>query len=305
MKKFFSLFAGLLMAVMMSASSFTIDVKTLYPSEADGTKVTTLYDGAAFSVKVNDEGTNGSLYGKDKDVRDWRVYQSNHACVTIEAKSENALHAISVIYTYDKGGTLLYGGHTVSSDQKVRSGDAKLMHLRVGGNGSGQVRISKITVWYGDKPERDFYWEVSDGGNITTLSYDENYEGDNKYTYDDLFNNPSKCYFARILPIKLVLNANVANAVPTTGFKFFSEFYSLQTIEDLQYFNTSEITDMTSMFAECRNLTQLDLRSFNTEHVEDMTFMFYDCKALEQINLSSFNTENVTNMATCSTIARS
>ena len=65
---------------------------------------------------------------------------------------------------------------------------------------------------------------------------------------------------------------------------------------DLSNFNTTNVTNMAYMFYKCFNLTSLDLSSFNTENVEKMSNMFNKCFNLTSLNLSSFNTENVTNM---------
>ena len=61
-------------------------------------------------------------------------------------------------------------------------------------------------------------------------------------------------------------------------------------------FNTSNVTNMYSMFRDCSSLTSLNLSSFNTANVTNMDGMFYNCKSLINLDLSSFNTSNVTNM---------
>ena len=63
---------------------------------------------------------------------------------------------------------------------------------------------------------------------------------------------------------------------------------------DLRKFNTSKITDMQWMFAECR-ATSIDLSSFDTSKVTNMECMFNRCQAIS-LDLSSFDTSNVTNM---------
>ena len=60
--------------------------------------------------------------------------------------------------------------------------------------------------------------------------------------------------------------------------------------------NTSNVTDMESMFRGCSGLTSLDVSSFNTSNVTKMYYMFYDCSGLESLTLSNFDTSNVTNM---------
>ena len=58
--------------------------------------------------------------------------------------------------------------------------------------------------------------------------------------------------------------------------------------------NTSNVTDMNSMFYGCSGLTSLDLRNFNTSNVTDMSYMFGGCMGLTSLDVSNFNTSNVT-----------
>ena len=60
--------------------------------------------------------------------------------------------------------------------------------------------------------------------------------------------------------------------------------------------DTSNITDMSSMFDNCRGLTSLDFSDFNTSKVTNMQNMFKDCVNLISLNLSGWDTSNVTNM---------
>ncbi len=43
----------------------------------------------------------------------------------------------------------------------------------------------------------------------------------------------------------------------------FANFGNLQSIEGIEYFDTSQVTDMPSMFSGCRALTSLDLSNFD------------------------------------------
>ena len=60
--------------------------------------------------------------------------------------------------------------------------------------------------------------------------------------------------------------------------------------------NTSNVTDMNSMFQFCNGLTSLDVSSFDTNNVTDMSYMFNGCSCLTSLDVSNFNTNNVTNM---------
>ena len=77
---------------------------------------------------------------------------------------------------------------------------------------------------------------------------------------------------------------------------WFSGFKGLTTITNLEYLNTSQVTNMQYMFSNCESLETLDLSTFNTENVTNMSNMFYYCKSLKSLNLSSFNTSKVNYM---------
>lgn len=57
--------------------------------------------------------------------------------------------------------------------------------------------------------------------------------------------------------------------------------------------NTSNITDMSEMFKDCSNLTELDLDNFDTSNVTDMSNIFSGCNDLEILDMSSFDVSNV------------
>ena len=73
-------------------------------------------------------------------------------------------------------------------------------------------------------------------------------------------------------------------------------FANLKTIDFGNCFDTSNVTDMHSMFTGCSSLTSLDLSGFDTSNVTYMSYMFQMCDNLSNVDLSSFSTSNVTNM---------
>lgn len=77
-----------------------------------------------------------------------------------------------------------------------------------------------------------------------------------------------------------------------------SMFYGCQKLTELNVsgFNTSNVTDMGNMFYSCINLTELDVSHFDASNVTDMSSMFYDCKNLTELDVSHFDTSNVTDM---------
>lgn len=66
---------------------------------------------------------------------------------------------------------------------------------------------------------------------------------------------------------------------------------------DLSGLQTESVTTMEAMFWECTSLKKLDLRNLDTGNVTDMNHMFYGCHGLTDLNLSSFDTGKVTDMS--------
>ena len=95
---------------------------------------------------------------------------------------------------------------------------------------------------------------------------------------------------------EIVFDKSFNTYAPTSLNSFFKNLSSLEAITDLEYLNTANVTDMSSMFHSCRKLTDLDISNLNTENVTDMSSMFHSCRNLTELNLSNFNTANVKNM---------
>ena len=95
---------------------------------------------------------------------------------------------------------------------------------------------------------------------------------------------------------KAVFDASFANARPTSCVEWFLNFGNLKQIEGIENLNTTNVTEMASMFYGCSQLTSLDVTHFNTANVVHMTNMFVNCSSLASLDVTHFNTANVTNM---------
>ena len=113
-------------------------------------------------------------------------------------------------------------------------------------------------------------WDVSEAGDGSVLAWMDN--GD------------------------LYVAADGAIAPNSNASWLFQDFVNLKTIDFGNCFDTSNVTDMHSMFAGCSSLTSLDLSGFDTSNVTYMSYMFQMCDNLSNVDLSSFSTSNVTNM---------
>ena len=98
--------------------------------------------------------------------------------------------------------------------------------------------------------------------------------------------------------IKNILDLDLSNfdtSQVTNMSSMFRGMSNLTTL-NLSNFDTSQVTNMDSMLASVSNLTTIDLSSFDTSKVTDISAMFYDLSNLTTLNLSNFDTSQVTNM---------
>jgi surface protein len=95
----------------------------------------------------------------------------------------------------------------------------------------------------------------------------------------------------------VVFDPSFAGARPVATSSWFYEMEDLTTITGMEYLNTSEVTDMSSMFNDCCTLTSLDVSHFDTQNVTNMSYMFNGCGELTSLDVSGFDTHNVTDMS--------
>ena len=135
-------------------------------------------------------------------------------------------------------------------------------------------RVQTLRIYYDDK-------RLERGGVTDWRIYSNSSEYENYET-----NNIHNVYFDK----------SMQNARPTSTSMWFANFKKLFAVGDMDYLNTSEVTDMGAMFFGCETLSSLDLSTFNTENVTDMSWMFYGCSSLKKLDVSSFDISKVTDM---------
>ena len=99
-----------------------------------------------------------------------------------------------------------------------------------------------------------------------------------------------------------IINIDLSNFDTTNVTNMSNMFafcYLLRTLSDISKWNTNNVTNMSHMFFECESLKSLpDISKWNTNNVTNMSFMFTDCISLESLpDISKWNTTNVTNMS--------
>ena len=158
-------------------------------------------------------------------------------------------------------------------------------------------------------------WATWDDATFTlTVGYDANACGQYEHeisidkTSDDWFQQKSHLgsEFVPTAPLEgtditlpltkhVVFDPSFANCRPTNCTGWFAFCVLLESIEGMEYLNTSEVTQMACMFNVFNSyLTTIDLSHFNTDKVTSMQCMFADCYGLQSLDLSHFNTDKVT-----------
>ena len=94
----------------------------------------------------------------------------------------------------------------------------------------------------------------------------------------------------------VVFDRSFANARPISTSHWFEDLTGLVNIYNIENLNTSNVNDMSRMFANCCELESIDF-GFDTSNVTDMSGMFSNCYNLGYAPLSYFHTENVINMS--------
>ena len=151
----------------------------------------------------------------------------------------------------------------------------------------------------------EMYVEVSPDGSTITFYYDDLKSSREGTVYEIDENSESEKNWLHFLFYNeeevmnittAVFDSSFANARPTSTERWFCELINLQSIENIQYLNTSEVTYMGEMFYGCSSLSRIDVTHFDTSKVTDMHWMFGGCSSLEYVNVGNFNTHNVRSM---------
>ena len=85
---------------------------------------------------------------------------------------------------------------------------------------------------------------------------------------------------------KVVFDEDFKNAPITNCNKWFKGMTNLKTLEGLENFNTSCVTNMSEMFQDCSSIDTLNLYNFDTQNLTNTTEMFYGCSNIKYIFVS-------------------
>ena len=168
---------------------------------------------------------------------------------------------------------------------------------KIDGTGPTYTSQSFTFTVRGNEP----YAVLSDEATKLTFYYDKLKDDASRTSANGIFelSDQGWLYYSYKLTVSSVVFddsfANYTDLTTTAG--WFEDYSRLTTIVGLGNLKTVYVTDMSSMFKGCNELTSLDLSGFNTAKVTDMSNMFNGCSKLSSLNLSSFNTAAVTDMS--------
>ena len=95
---------------------------------------------------------------------------------------------------------------------------------------------------------------------------------------------------------ELTISSEVKIEANSNSSRLFSALSNVKEIK-FENFDTSQVTDMSSMFVYCKSLISLDVSKFDTSQVTNMSAMFFECSSLISLDVSKFDTSQVTNMS--------
>ena len=145
-------------------------------------------------------------------------------------------------------------------------------------------------------------WDISEAGDGSVMAYVED-DGTGNSTYKltiggkgGIIANESMIeYFAAFYKMTSIDLSDLDTSEVTNMSSMFEDCGSLTSL-DVSNFDTSKVTNMISMFAYCSSLTSLDVSNFNAPELTNITDMFSELTNLETLNLSNFNAPKITNM---------
>lgn len=264
------------------------------------------------------EQTRAAMVEKERDL--WKlegqIYQSDSEKETLEKVLER-LEKENTITKEEKqailetgevtiaGKTIIFiDGTIVACGNEEDSADGSFL-----GNTSikrGDIeQINIITALNGHDANDEKTWDISERKNGRYLAWYEDKDNNNFWEVTIAgngrvkLNKSAKLLFKALGTYAGKIEMNGIENLDTSEVTDMSYMFtdgSQYTDLDLSSFDTSNVTTMSGMFLNCSKLTNLNLANFDTKNVVKFTNLFNGCSSIENINLSSFDTSNATKM---------
>lgn len=142
------------------------------------------------------------------------------------------------------------------------------------------------------------------GDDIKTITFENSLseKANAAYTYD-ISEKQDNSVMAYLVPTEtdttkydVYIQGNGGVLAPSNSSNLFYNFTGLVSINSMEYFDTSNVTNMEAMFMFCEALMTLDVTNFDTSNISNMVQMFFRCINLTSLDVGNFDTINVTDM---------
>ena len=295
-----------------------VDSGTVYN---DSYKVHLTGTSGSFNVRISTVGgAKNAEYSIELTSNDLVKYYTDSACTNL---IENNIYNGNINSNTSSNVTIYYKASSSINDDAYIKVKGNIMEVAMmkngysnsyGANGGTEFWNNTYkkhirTITFGNDlsnlpsncTEENLCWDISDSTSQKKKVY--GYLIDSGLTIDETDSSTSTTVNKTLYNLYIVSEAPIfAPANCEYIFSFYKyengEYVSnLTQINFNNFFNTSNVTNMGSMFRDCSSLANLDLSSFNTSNVTNMLYMFYNCSSLTSLDLSIFNTSKVTDMS--------
>ena len=144
-------------------------------------------------------------------------------------------------------------------------------------------------------PENNPHWNQDEGIDILNAAF-KNQLTQIVIDKGVIANQNSTGLFKNLKSLKVIQGLENLDTSQVTNMSWMFAFCESLTSLDVSHFDTSQVTNMDSMFQLCINLNNLDVSHFDTSQVTDMGMMFEKCEKLTSLDVSHFDTSQVTDM---------
>lgn len=264
------------------------------------------------------EQTRAAMVEKERDL--WKlegqIYQSDSEKETLEKvlerlEKENTITKEEKQAILETGEVTIAGKNIIFTNGTIVACENEEDSVDGGFLGNTSIKrgdieqINIITSLNGHDANDENTWDISERKNGRYLAWYEDKDNNNFWEVTIAgngrvkLNKSAKLLFKALGTYAGKIEMNGIENLDTSEVTDMSYMFtdgSQYTDLDLSSFDTSNVTTMSGMFYKCSKLTNVNLANFNTKNVVKLSNLFNGCSAIENINLNSFETSNVTNM---------
>ena len=226
-------------------------------------------------------------------------FNTQNGSTSLMFSRNNSLSSLTLGSNFRSKGTSLpsinqvngYSGNWMNKATNVSVGNSDTFIANYDGSAPGTY-VWQRQLW------NDVPWEFNTTTGVLTFLDGGTLGGYNSSPWnrsDDLKIDPSS--ITQITFTKSVQAPKISNSLFSSGTNDSKVLNNVTQFNGLSYLDTSNVTDMSSMFFGMSSLTSIDLSNFNTSQVTTMHRMFARMSSLKELDVTHFNTANVTRMS--------